>query len=115
MLNKFRCDMEALYTTFGLSSDYEIVFTEHDNVEYFEPPQDIYKKSESYDFTSHDYYKDLVTTNFFTSSLHLDKHTVELETGSTVTAYFAVSHSIKTIFLKVTPVGEYGLIRQLYE
>ena len=102
----FTEDKQLLYSIFGLCPDYQIVFTEEDYCEIYESP-----RTTSWWVRTFDYHKpkfeEEVDSIVYPDAyrLHLDKHTVELHNGSSVTANFAVSHANKMIFLKVSKVG----------
>jgi hypothetical protein len=115
-MNNLQEEMETLYNHFGLCPDYKIVFTENYWVEYYEPPVNIYKQTPTYDYHKPEFESTLDVTFIPKSKrAHLNKHTVLTEDGFSISANFTVSHSTKTIFLKVSHMGEYGEIKQYDE
>lgn len=100
-----KIEENLLFTRFGLCPDYKIMQVESEWVEYFEPPVlEYYHKST-------DRIPDSVAYPVKTR-LHLNTHYVELENGLSVSARFTVSHTIKMIFLQVSPLGEFGKVQQ---
>jgi hypothetical protein len=96
--------LQSLYDHFGLCPEYRIVYTSDDFVEFYEHPKETYLTTKFYDFENHEYMKQLLETEYVTTKLHLHNHKVTFEDGWEISANFAVSHSIKTIFLKVQQV-----------
>jgi len=100
----FREDKQLLYSIFGLCPDYQIVFTEEDYCEVYEPRT----TKEKYRYMNALSLEEIIYPDAY--RLHLDKHSVELHDGSIVTANFAVSHATKMIFLKISRNSEFGRI-----
>lgn len=101
-------DMKFLYSKFGLCPDYKIIATGEEWVEYY-VPTDSSMTSQLGKFPEPAVpYKEKIR-------LHLNTHYVEVETGVTLRANFAVSHENKIIFLQVTPMGELGRMMSTYK
>ena len=111
VMNNLKEEMETLYTHFGLCPDYKIVFTEDYWVEYYDSPINTYKQTPTYDYHKPEFESTLDVTFIPKSKrVHLNKHTIFTEDGFSISANFAVSHSMRTIFLKISPLGEFGIM-----
>jgi len=109
----YDAEKEMLFEKFGLCPDYTVVYTDSDTIEYSKSPQEKYKKFTTYDYHKPEFEPGLDRMVYpEKASLHLDTHTVEMENGMKIHARFAVSHSERVIFLKVSPLGEFGRIEE---
>jgi hypothetical protein len=97
---------DALFTHFGLCPEYKVMQTEGEWVEYYEPPENVR-------MALWDKLPEVSKIYPDKTRLHLNVHYVELDNGVSLSARFAVSHTIKTIFLQVSPIsGEFGKLSQ---
>lgn len=76
-----------LFEIFGLCPEYEVRWTDNEWIEYYRPPHFSFGKSD-YDYPR-------------LTRLHLNEHKTISGDGVCVSAYFAVDHPSKIIFLRV--------------
>jgi hypothetical protein len=94
-------DLSALFDSFGLCPEYKVVWVNGDYVSYHNPiPQD-------YSAISDNNGKLSSIFEYNRKKRHLDNHIVTLENGRSISACFTVAHELKTVFLKVSPIGEH--------
>ena len=116
MENQIEETMKTLFEVFGICPDYKAQFTEDSWIEYYEPPINIYKQVPTYDYHKPEFELGIDKISYPQSKrVYLNQHTVKTEDGLEVTANFAVNHLMKTVFLKISPLREFGIIKQYQE